>query len=275
MADKHTENDDSYVVSRVPSAVQIGGESSPLLDQVAQAPGRVGRMHRRQRAFFRLLRKGVTSREHVEALLSFRDSVIRSALKKEPDGTGQTIAVAGVQGGEGASFLSLLLALSLGAIRHNRVAFLDGRMNEARFEALTDVLSLSKNSWKAQKGEGEVLGYVNEFQPNVYFLSNASADRSLNFFSDKELGVFLANLRNSFDFTVIDMPAFLQESANVFLAPAVDRLFLVVSAGKTRLAHVDRCIGLAEEAGVEISGVIVNHQKAPFWSKSLFREYFF
>ena len=33
MADKHTENDDSYAVSRVPSAVQIGGESSPLLVQ--------------------------------------------------------------------------------------------------------------------------------------------------------------------------------------------------------------------------------------------------
>lgn len=265
----------TYAVSRIPSALRVGGESSPLLDQVAQAPRRVGRMHRHQKAFFRLLRKGVTSREHLDMLLRFRDSVIRSALKRKDGETGLTIAVAGVHGGEGASFLSLLLALSLGAMKHYRVAFLDGRLHESRFEALTDVLSLSKNSWSTQKGEGEVLGYVNEFQPNVYFLNNASADQSLNFFSDKELDAFLGNLRNNFDFSIIDMPPFLQESSNVFVAPAVDRLFLVVSAGKTRMASVDKCIEVAEEAGVEIAGVIVNHQKAPFWSRKFWREYFF
>lgn len=262
-----------YSVSRIPSAVRVGGESSPLLDQIAHVPRSVGRMHRHQKAFFRLLRKAVTSREHLEMLLRFRDSVMRSALKKKDDGTGLTVAISGVQGSEGASFLSLLLALSLGSMRHHRVAFLDGRLHESRFEALADVLSLSKNSWSTQKGDDEVVGYVNEFQPNVYFLN--SADQSLNFFSDKDLDAFLTNLRVKFDFTVIDMPPFLQESSNVFVAPAVDRLFLVVSAGKTRMTAVDKCIEVAEEAGIEIAGVIVNHQKAPFWSRKLWREYFF
>lgn len=274
MADEEADRKE-YTVQRVPSAIRIGGESCPLLDQVAQAPRRVGRMHRHHKGFFRLLRKGVTSEEHLNTLLQFRDAVVRSTLKKKDEGSGLAVAVAGVEGGEGASFLSLLLALSLGAMRHYRVAFLDGRLQESRFEALTDVLSLSRNSWSTQKGEGEVLGFVNEFQPNVYFLSNASPDKSLNFFADKDLEIFLANLRSSFDFSIIDMPPFLQESANVFVAPAVDRLFLVVSAGKTRMASVDKCIEVAEDAGIEISGVIVNHQRAPFWSRKLWREYFF
>ena len=264
-----------YTGNKVPSAVRIDGESSPLLEQVAQASRRLGRRHRHQKAFFRRLRKGVTSREHLEMHLRFRDSVIRSNLKKAEDGTGLMVAVAGVQGGEGASFLSLLLALSLGTMRHHRVAYLDGRLHESRFEALTDALSLSRNSWSTQKGEDEVSGYVNEFQPNVYFLNDGGAGQSLNFFADKELAAFFTNLRINFDFTVIDMPPFLRETANVFVAPAVDRLFLVATAGKTRMAAVDKCIEVAEEAGIEISGVIVNDQKAPLWSRKIWREYFF
>lgn len=264
-----------YTVSKVPSSNRVDTDRSPLLDQLVQASRKIGQRHRHQKAFFRLLRKGLTNRDHLEMLLRFRDSVIRSRLKKEEEGTGLLVVVAGVEGGEGASVLSLLLALSLGAMRQHRVAFLDGRLHKPRFDALSDTLSLSKNSWSTQKGDGEVLGYVNEFQPNVYFLNNASADQSLNFFSDKELPAFLTNLRISFDFTVIDMPPFLHETANVFVAPAADRLFLVASAGKTRMAAVDKCIEVAEEAGIEIAGVIVSHQKAPFWARKFWREYFF
>ena len=120
-----------------------------------------------------------------------------------------------------------------------------------------------------------VQGYCSEEQPNVYFLKNSSGELSLDFFSDKQLEAFLKSLRQQFDFTIIDMPPLLAESSNVFVAPAVDRLYLTVSAGKTRLAEVDRCIQITEEAGGKISGVIVNHQKAPLWSRLFWKEYFF
>ena len=87
MPEEESEKKD-YTVQRVPSAVRISGETCPLLDQLAQAPRKVRRLHHHQKGFFRLLRKGVTSREHLDTLFRFRDSVIRSALQKGDDGTG-------------------------------------------------------------------------------------------------------------------------------------------------------------------------------------------
>ena len=55
------------------------------------------------------------------------------------------------------------------------------------------------------------------------------------------------------------MPPLLTASSNVFVVPAVDRLYLVVSAGVTRLSEVDRCMNLAQEAQTEISGVVINN----------------
>ncbi|MCH2373082.1 MAG: hypothetical protein MK538_02790 [Planctomycetes bacterium] len=247
----------------------------PLLEQVAKLRFRIPRRHRRHKAFFRQLKRVATRPESLRMLKRFRDSIIRTSLKREGERSGTVVAVAGVDGGEGASLLSMLLALSLGASKHYRVAFLDGRFNSSRFEAISEFLGLSQNSCSISKGGGFVHGFHHEFQRNVYFLNDTSGDRSLDFFSDKDLRAFLGNLRQNFDFTVIDMPPFLRESSNVFVAPAVDHLHLVVSASKTRLADVDKCIEIAEEAGVEIGGVVVNDQKAPLWSRYFWREYFF
>jgi Mrp family chromosome partitioning ATPase len=248
-----------------------------LLDSVLRQRVRLPRRLSDERQFVRLFYRAASSPQFLERIIELRDSVIRSVVKGgERDGDrGVTIALTGVKGSEGASAVSLLLSLALGGSTHYRVAFLDGRLSVKRFDVLARVLELSKNSCRLTKGANEVYGYFNETQANVYFLKPGGAERGLEFFSDRELKGFFAGLREEFDFTVIDMPPLLRESSNVYVAPAVDRLYLVVAAGSTRLADVDRGIEVAEEMGAKVAGVIVNHQKAPFWTRLFAREYFF
>ena len=106
-------------------------------------------------------------------------------------------------------------------------------------------------------------------------MKNSGTEQGLEFFSDKQLSIFLNDLRQHFDFTIIDMPPMLKETSNIFLAPAVDRFYLIATAGKTRLSDLERCKDLAEAAKARIAGVILNQQHAPFWSRFFWGNFFF
>lgn len=247
---------------------------APLLDRIRAGKLILQPEHRRERSFCRCLKRMVKDPSFRDSVHRLRDAVLRSALN-EKRSTGLVVALTGVRGGEGVTPVSLALALSLGAVRDYRVAFLDGRFNENRFTALSEYLDLAGNSARVEKGSLKLTGNYNESQPNVLFLRNLRCKDSLEFFADKRLKSVLTALRENFDFTVIDLPPQLSESSHVFVCPEVDRVYLVVSAGKTRLLDVDRCAEAFSEAGVEISGVVVNRQKTPLWSRLLWKEYFF
>jgi len=246
-----------------------------LIDAVRAGRVQIPRTHRAQKAFFRLLRKAAQDPKFGEQVQRFRDAVVLSALRDNPGARGLTIAFTGPRGGEGSSLVSLMLGLSLGECAMRSVAHFDGRFNAQRFDVLADVLGLSKNAVNLQKGFSEIAGYYNERFQNVYFLHNISPERSMSFFSDKRLQVFLDEVRSRFDFTILDLPPLLRETASMFALAHVDRLYLVVEAGKTRLSDVERCMQVAEQAGRALSGVVINRQRAPWWARFFWREFFF
>lgn len=260
---------------RSPKGPPPASRSAPdlLLPLVPRRAGRaVPGASRRDRAFLGRLAKAASDREFREGLRRLRDAVLRSYLAREGRG-GRIVAMAGVRGGEGASTFALLLAMALGSSRHYRVAYIDGRLDAGRFEAFTGTFGLSKNSFHVEKDAEGVSGYYNESVPNVYFLRSGPLE-SLQFFSDKQLQGFLGALRDEFDFTILDVPPLLSESSHVFVLPSVDELYLVAASGKTKLIDIDECIGLAQETGVDISGVVLRQRRVPVWSRRLWRGYF-
>ncbi len=210
----------------------------------------------------------------MEAMYRLRDSVLRTTLGMREKDRGLVLALTGVRGGEGTSLLSLLLSLSLGANRHQKVAFLDGLFSTDRFEVLSQVFGLSRDPTAAQNGTTPLSGCFSQDQPNTCFLKSDSIQHGFDFFADKRLAGFLSDLRGRYDFTIIDMPPLLKGSGNVFLAPQVDQLYLVSASRQTKLADLDRCLEVVAQQGAEISGVILNRQKLPFWSRWISREYF-
>lgn len=250
------------------------GEGYSLLDYVASGNVAVPREYRRQKGFFRFLKKAGSDAALLAELRKLRDAIVLSTIRDKAQG-GITIGVLGADGGEGASTLSILLALSLGESLHRKVALLDGRFNVQRFQLLADILGLSRNSVSLHKGNNEIVGYYNEAHPNVYFLRNAGAERSAQFFSDKRLGPFLGNLRQHFDFSVIDLPPALQDTSGLFVVPHLDRVYLVAEAGKTHLSTVGKCVQSVRQVGGQISGVILNKQRSPIWSSVFWRDFFY
>jgi len=246
-----------------------------LFDYVTSGALTIPKTHRDQKAFFRFLQRAGSDPLLVEQIHALRDSIVLSAIREKNSTGGLTIAVMGVKGGEGTSLVSLLLSLALGDCTSRQVAFLDGRFNVQRFEILAEILGLSKDSVSIRSGFSDIAGFYNERHRNVYFLQNVAGERNMQFFSDKRLGFFLADLRQRFDFTVLDLPALLKDTVSVFVLPHVDRLYLVTEAGRTRLAEVQRCIDLCQQAGRQLNGVIINKQDAPFWTRFLWREIFY
>lgn len=246
-----------------------------LLDHVSGGALRLPHEYRAQKSFFRLLKRAGSDQALIEQVSRLRDAIVLSGVRTRDTNGGVIIALAGPKGKEGVSLISLLLALSLGGCTQRRVALIDGRFNLQRFAVLSNVLELSQNNVRLQKGTTELTGYYNEAHPNVYFLKNGQTEDSLDFFSDKRLGILLSDLRQQFDFTLIDMPPYLRETSNLFLTPLVDRLYLVTVPGKTTRTDLKKCASNAEEAGGKVSGIVINQQRTPLWSHLLWKDFFF
>ena len=230
---------------------------------------------RRQRGVVRLLKRASGDKRTLEAVDELRDAILRSILSEERD-SGVIVALTGASSleDEDAGTLPCLLARSFEVCRHRSVAFLDGRFDEDRFTSLSTFLGLERNAFLGNKGTTEIQGFYNRTRPNTYFLKTASNEGSVDFFSDKSVKPFLDDLRKTFDITFLDMPPLLRSPSNIFIAQAVDYIFLTVDGGKTRLAEIEKCVEVTAQQGAEISGVIVTAQRVPFWCRLLFRDYF-
>lgn len=246
-----------------------------LLRQVQTGALSAPSSHRGQRFFFNFLRRAGADRRVMEQIYRIRDAIVLSVLKDDALASGVTIGLTGIRGGEGTSFVSLLLALSLGECATRSVALIDGRFSAQRYEAISSVLGLSRQAVLLQDGFGEIACSYNELSPNLYFLQNVAGGRSIDFFSDKRIGLFFDAVRRQFDFTVLDLPPLAGGGPAVFVLPNVDRLYLVVEAARSRLAEIDRCLDVVKAAGCKLAGGIVNKQRAPWWARLFWREFFF
>jgi len=256
-------------IVRRPEPRQVG-----LLARADSSTIKLPRALRGHRSFLRILRRCVTDKGYMESIFKIRDNVLRSTLNTRQN-HGLVIALSGVRGSEGTSMLSLLLSLSLGANQHQKVAFLDGLFDEERFEVLSQIFGLGRNEAAAvETGAGQLWGCFSADQPNTCFLKSEHVRNGFDFFSHKRLRDFLDDLRQQYDFTIVDMPPLLKESSNIFLAPQADQLYLVSSSRKTKLSDFERCLEVVEQQDTEVSGVILNRHRAPLWSRIFWKDYF-
>lgn len=247
-----------------------------VLGRVAQSKFTLPWRLRAHRQFVRTLRRSVSNPFLLEQVRQLREAILASSIRDRTRNGGITVAFSSPRGGEGVSLLTLLLGFSLGECVRHRVAVLDGRFDGQRFSVLTHVLGLSRNSISVAKGENQIVGFWNVgLSENLYFLKSTEFEQSMRFFSDRNLGAFLGDVRRHFDFTLIDLPPLLRESAGLFILPHLDDLYLVAEAGKTKLRDIRKCTDLVEGTGGKLSGAILNKQTAPLWSRLFWRDTFF
>ena len=254
------------VYQRVPtvSADADGGTSSNVV---------VPAENRSQKAFFHFLNRAESNSAVTESISHLRDAIVVTAIgNKATNGT--IIALTGARGSEGASAISLLLARSLGNCSNRRIAWIDGNFDGERFARLSKILELSQNPIKFKKGASVLTGHSSRSQSNVSFLKHSGAEKCLDFFSDRRLALLLSEVRQQFDFTVIDMPPLTRGTSGLFLIPLVDHLYLVGVLRRTTYSEIEKCVSTAKQAGGAISGMILNKQRTPVWSRMFWKDFF-
>jgi protein-tyrosine kinase len=247
------------------SAVLVPGqESNPLV--------RFNAAQREGRLLLRSIRRNLNDPESVLTLKHLRDLIFFHS--KEKTKAGKTIGFAGPSGKEGTTSLSILLGLSLGELRRNRVIFIDGRLERQSFSLYSEMFGLTKNSLNYSNGAGSLQCYSTKNQ-NMCFLMPGPDMEPLEFFSNDEVVPLFVELREAFDYVIFDMPPVLNSSETRLLLPHLDLFFLVCASRKTTFSEVERCKRITAGTGSAIKGVVVNKQKLPFWAPFLGREAFF
>jgi polysaccharide biosynthesis transport protein len=253
----------SEATARTPSAV-VPGET---LDPLARPAGR-----REGRALQKSIRRSLNDPETAFAAARLRDTILFESRQKTR--TGRAIGLSGPTGGEGATSISILLGMTLGELKRNRVIFIDGRLERRTFSLYSEMFGLTKSSLDYQNGCGYLHCYSTRNQ-NLCFLVPGGSIQPLEFFSHEELMPLFAELRDAFDYIIFDMPPLLGASVTRLLLPHLDLFFLICAAKKTTFSEVERCQAVAAEMGGAIKGVILNKQKVPFWASFLGKESFF
>lgn len=220
---------------------------------------------RRANQLVRTLKRTLASTNSARAIQDLRDSIYFRATGAAEQESGVTMAIAGLVGKEGATTVSLLLALSLGELKKRKVLYVDGSCDPEKFTIYRELFNLTKIPAEEDDNLG-AMSFYSAFGNNLCFL-NVSNVTPLDFFSNVEFDRFLGDLKENFDFIIFDMPALNASSETKFLVPRVDLNLLVFVPGRTLAADVERGKKCVAELGGRIDGVILNRQTMPFWAR--------
>jgi len=228
---------------------------------------------RRGKQLLKEIWRSLNDPETLQNVEQLRDQIIFQAEEKTRGG--KAVGLAGPAGGEGTSSLAILVGLMLSEFRHNRVLFVDGRLERKNFAVYHEMFGLTRNPLTYNNGCGFFQCY-NTRHDNLCFLtpSAASRARSLEFFSAQEFARLTYELEESFNYVVFDMPPLLHSSETRMVLPGLDLFYLVTAARRTTIADVLKCKRIISEVGGSIAGVILNKMKVPWFAALLAKEAF-
>jgi Mrp family chromosome partitioning ATPase len=228
---------------------------------------------RKSNQLIRLLKRNLTHPPSAGSLQELRDNVcFRASRISAKTSGGCIITLSGLIGREGASTVTLLLAMALSELRIRKVLFIDGSFDTEKFNLYKDIFGLSKVPAAETALNGE-LSFYNSAGNNLCFLFNQSM-HPLDFFSNLELDSVLGIFKENFDYILFDMPPILKSSETKFLARKSDLFFLVLRPGKTLVTDLQRAKSSVADLGGQIGGVILNRQSLPIWARFFGKELF-
>lgn len=163
----------------------------------------------------------------------------------------RTIGVIGARQGDGTTTAAMNLAVCLGRTRGRagRVLLVDG---DVKNRGLTSLIH-------GQGGEGHPMLVSTAFE-GVDLMTAPDATDALSIYDPGAWAQTLHDLSSRYAQIVIDCPAVLDNPEGMVLRECAEELVLVVEAGATDKADVEKALGAV---GRRVLGVIVNDPNAP------------
>jgi polysaccharide biosynthesis transport protein len=218
--------------------------------------------------------RGATSWSRIaEALRGMRTSILLSSPGAPP----KVLMITSTRPAEGKSSVSTLTAITF-ALNGSKVLLIDADLRRPavhlRFRIGKGVGLSSVLSGKASLQEAIVEW---KDMPNFHILTSGPVPPlPSELLGSKQMESMLAELKERYDFIVIDTPPVLAVTDSAMLGRLVDAAILVIRYGGVKKHVVQRCIDLLDRSGSHLLGVVVNavDYKAPEYSDYYGRKYY-
>ncbi len=114
-----------------------------------------------------------------------------------------------------------------------------------------------------------------EYENLHIMTSGAIPPNPAELLSTVKMANFLTELKESFDFIIIDSPPILAVTDAVVLASRMDAVFLVIQAGRATIQGVTRAYIALKNVSAPLKGAIVNDLKAESFLKYGYYRYYY
>ena len=191
-------------------------------------------------------------KEFAESIRSIRTSILLNNMEK----SGKVIMLTSTVPQEGKSTTASNLAIALGQM-HSTI-LIDADMRRP---------SISKNFRIniSTPGLANIISQNADFDECRQHIdcidcigAGAVPPNPLDLLSSTTFTQFIADLRNRYEFIVIDAPPLFPVSDPLMIAPHVDMLIYVISTGTTQIGMVNSGIGQLLQNKIRVSGLILN-----------------
>jgi capsular exopolysaccharide synthesis family protein len=189
-------------------------------------------------------------------------------LSRNSDGSVKSILFNGTYHGGGCSTTVVNLASALTKDSDLKVLLLDVNL---RTPGLHDAFKIDQDFGLTDflSNGCQTEPQIKKVEPgNLHVLTcGGKASVPLALFESNEFDQFLKDVREKFDFVILDAPPMPKFAECRVLCTKVDGVVLVIEAGKTRRHVALRAIKELEEAGANLLGVVINKRKyyIPDW----------
>jgi capsular exopolysaccharide synthesis family protein len=185
----------------------------------------------------------------------------------------RTIMVTSSQHGEGTSTVSVNLALTLAERGRLNVLLVDANFRRPALRQIFHADGTGGLAELVSKEAGWAAAVKETANANLHLVTvGRPAANPSQFFELERFGELLDEFRTRFDITIFDAPPILPYADALTLASKVDRVIVVVQAGRTRRDRVERGKEELEKIGASIFGVVLNREKSyvPLWLQRYF-----
>jgi capsular exopolysaccharide synthesis family protein len=164
--------------------------------------------------------------------------------------------------GEGTTEIAMGLGLTLAGAMGRSTALIDCNVRNPEIHSRFGVDDVGLDEYlKGRLGMEDAL--LNTLIPNLYVMPLGAGLTSLSMVRKEKLGEFIAEMKNRFEYILLDSsPVGMNPETTVF-CELVDAVVMVVRHGSTRREVVRRSKETIERAGGKILGVVLNKRKFP------------
>jgi capsular exopolysaccharide synthesis family protein len=182
----------------------------------------------------------------------------------QPANRCRAIVFAGVDPGDGCSRICSEAARTLAANTSGSICLVEANFRApslSGFFGVRDDRGLSNSL----VGEGEIRSFAKQLKPsNLWLLSAGSlAPDSLSLLNSDRLKLRLQELREEFDYILIDAPALNLYGDAIAIGRAADGLVVVLQADSTRRESALKGLEGLRDAHIEVLGAVLNRRTFP------------